>query len=191
MARLPHALRRAPRARAALLLALLAGCGYRFATTGGALPGGARSLYVPLFKNLSPEPGVDAWFTEALREELDRAGQGGGEASDAVALGEVIEVLDGPSIAVTTKAIEAARLAGVRVVATLPRGGRRPEEIDLRGPVAFVFGGEGYGLASDVVEAADERVTIPMQAPVESLNVAVAAALLVYEAARQRHGARG
>ena len=48
------------------------------------------------------------------------------------------------------------------------------------------MGGEGTGLAADILEAADLRVRIPMRARVESLNVAVAAALLVYEAARQR-----
>jgi TrmH family RNA methyltransferase len=40
-----------------------------------------------------------------------------------------------------------------------------------------------------VVEAADERLTIPMRAPVESLNVAISAALVLYEAARQRDAA--
>jgi TrmH family RNA methyltransferase len=49
-----------------------------------------------------------------------------------------------------------------------------------------VIGGEGPGLPPAVVAGADERVTIPMRQPVESLNTAVAAALLVYEAWRQR-----
>jgi RNA methyltransferase, TrmH family len=82
--------------------------------------------------------------------------------------------------------LAAARGRGVRVVATLPKGGQRPHELDLSSPTALVFGGEGPGLSGAVLAAADARVSIPMQAPVESLNVAVAAALLVYEAARQR-----
>jgi len=49
-----------------------------------------------------------------------------------------------------------------------------------------VLGGEGPGLSEAVLEVTDARVSIPMRPPVESLNVAVAAALLVYEAARQR-----
>ncbi|RPJ77125.1 MAG: RNA methyltransferase [Acidobacteria bacterium] len=85
-------------------------------------------------------------------------------------------------------AVEGVRRAGLRVAATLPRGGRAPDGVDLRQPVALLLGGEGPGLPADVVAAADDRVTIPMQPPVESLNVAVAAALLVYEAARQRRG---
>jgi len=83
-------------------------------------------------------------------------------------------------------ALAGARARGIRVVATIPKGGQRPETIDLRQPTALLFGGEGPGLADSILDAADVRASIPMQAPVESLNVAVAVALLVYEAARQR-----
>lgn len=85
-----------------------------------------------------------------------------------------------------TDAIADAKRHGCRVIAAAPRGGRSPFDIDLTGPVAILIGGEGRGLAPALVDAADERVTIPMQAPVESLNAAVTAALLVYEARRQR-----
>lgn len=79
-----------------------------------------------------------------------------------------------------------ARRRGCRIVAAVPRGGRAPDAIALDGPVVILVGGEGQGLAPDLIAAADERVTIPMAAPVESLNAAVGAALLVYEARRQR-----
>ncbi|HEY3380500.1 MAG TPA: RNA methyltransferase [Vicinamibacterales bacterium] len=82
--------------------------------------------------------------------------------------------------------IGAIRAADIRLLATIPRGGRSPDAVDLRVPLAFLLGGEGPGLASAVIDAADDGVSIPMQHPVESLNVAVAAALLVYAAARQR-----
>ena len=49
------------------------------------------------------------------------------------------------------------------------------------------IGGEGSGLPEALIESADERVTIPMDAGVESLNAAMTAALVVYEARRQRH----
>ena len=84
--------------------------------------------------------------------------------------------------------LSAARATGVRLLATVPRNGRPMFEADLRGPIALLLGGEGPGLPANLVEAADERVSIPMREPVESLNVAVAAALLVYEAGRQRAG---
>ena len=84
-------------------------------------------------------------------------------------------------------AMAEARRHGCRVMATVPRGGRSPFDIDLRGASAVLVGGEGPGLAPELVESADERITIPMQSPVESLNAAVAAAIIVYEAFRQRH----
>ena len=83
-------------------------------------------------------------------------------------------------------AIAEARRRGCRVIATVPRGGRSLYEIDLRGATALLVGGEGPGLDPSVVEQADERITIPMRSPVESLNAAVAAAIVVYEALRQR-----
>lgn len=96
-----------------------------------------------------------------------------------------------PVVAATpAQALTAARAAGLRLIATTPRGQRSLYEMDLRRPVAFLVGAEGAGLPSDVIEAADEIVRIPMREPVESLNVAVAAALLVYEASRQRDDTR-
>jgi RNA methyltransferase, TrmH family len=87
-------------------------------------------------------------------------------------------------------AISCARAAGLRVFATAARDGTRLADCDLRGPAAIMLGGEGSGLPPDLLSAADERVTIPMQPPVESLNVAITAALVLYEASRQREGDR-
>ena len=78
------------------------------------------------------------------------------------------------------------RRNGCRVIATVPRGGRSLYEVDLTDKIATLIGGEGQGLTPALVDAADERVSIPMAAPVESLNAAVTAGLIVYEARRQR-----
>ncbi len=83
-------------------------------------------------------------------------------------------------------AVSHARAAGLRVMATTARGGTALPACDLRPGCAILLGGEGSGLPAAIVEASDERIMIPMQAPVESLNVAIAAALVLYEAARQR-----
>jgi TrmH family RNA methyltransferase len=85
-----------------------------------------------------------------------------------------------------TPLVTALTEAGVKVVATVPRGGEDMYHVDLRRPVAFLLGGEGAGLPDAALSAAVERVSIAMTPPVESLNAAVAAALLVYEARRQR-----
>ena len=84
------------------------------------------------------------------------------------------------------RAVADARRHGCRIVATVPRAGRSLFDVAYTGPVAVLIGGEGPGLPPAVIDAADERVTIPMQTPVESLNAAVTAALIVYEARRQR-----
>lgn len=81
------------------------------------------------------------------------------------------------------------RSAGVRIYASLPRGGTPLADCDLRGPSAILVGGEGAGLPKPLFDAADDRVTVPMKPPVESLNVAIATALVLYEASRQRQPA--
>ena len=76
--------------------------------------------------------------------------------------------------------------AGLRTIAAVPRDGRAPDHIDWTGSVGLMIGGEGPGLSDSLIERCDARVTIPMSPPVESLNVAVAAAILIYAARRQR-----
>jgi TrmH family RNA methyltransferase len=78
------------------------------------------------------------------------------------------------------------RQAGMRTVASVARGGADPDGLDWKGRVGLWIGGEGPGLADTLVERCDARVTIPMAPQVESLNAAVAGALLVYAARRQR-----
>ncbi len=60
------------------------------------------------------------------------------------------------------------------------------DEPDYTGPVGFLVGNEGKGLSPQAAGLADAYVRIPMEGSVESLNAAVAAALLMYEANRQR-----
>jgi TrmH family RNA methyltransferase len=80
---------------------------------------------------------------------------------------------------------------GVRLVATATDGDCRYDEVDLRGPVAVVVGAEGSGLPAAVRARAAARLRVPLRPPVESLNVGVAAALVLFEAARQRGFAAG
>jgi TrmH family RNA methyltransferase len=81
-----------------------------------------------------------------------------------------------------------AKARGLRVLATVPRGGTSLCRSDLRRPSAILLGGEGAGLPDALLELADERLSISMREPIESLNVAIAAAIVMYEAARQRRG---
>jgi TrmH family RNA methyltransferase len=84
------------------------------------------------------------------------------------------------------EAVADARRHGCRVFAASPRGGRSVFETPLTGAAAVLVGGEGRGLTASLVAGVDERIAIPMQAPVESLNVAVSTALIAFEARRQR-----
>jgi TrmH family RNA methyltransferase len=79
-----------------------------------------------------------------------------------------------------------ARAAGLRVVATCPADGQDLHAIDLTQPVFLLLGGEGPGLPDELLAQADHRLRIPLRAPVESLNVAVAAGIILFEARRQR-----
>jgi RNA methyltransferase, TrmH family len=72
------------------------------------------------------------------------------------------------------------------VVAMEPRAEASLYDLDLKGPVAWVFGNEGAGLSEGARRLATHRVRIPMPGPAESLNVAAAAAICLFEQMRQR-----
>ncbi|MGH9753428.1 MAG: TrmH family RNA methyltransferase [Blastocatellia bacterium] len=79
-----------------------------------------------------------------------------------------------------------ARAAKLRMVATTAGGETLYSDYDWRGPTMVVFGNEARGVGRELLERCDERLRIPLRAPVESLNVAAAAAAILFEAARQR-----
>jgi TrmH family RNA methyltransferase len=80
--------------------------------------------------------------------------------------------------------------AGVKIWTTAVHGAQAADRIDLAAPVAIMIGNEGNGVPEALAQQADGAVTIPCPGPVESLNAAVAASLLLYEASRQRRSAR-
>lgn len=76
--------------------------------------------------------------------------------------------------------------SGRRLIGTAARGGARYDEADLAHPCALVVGNEARGLDAAVQERLDVLVSIPMAAAAESLNVAMATTVVLFEAARQR-----
>ncbi len=78
------------------------------------------------------------------------------------------------------------RARGVRSVATTPAAERLHTDTDLRGPLAIVMGSEQYGLSDDWLHGADALARIPMAGQADSLNVAMAAIITLFEAVRQR-----
>lgn len=75
---------------------------------------------------------------------------------------------------------------GIRVLAATPSAKEEYTRQDLRGPLAIVVGTEAEGLSEFWLSQADMRVKIPMMGKVNSLNVSVSTALIIYEALRQR-----
>lgn len=78
------------------------------------------------------------------------------------------------------------RLLNIRLIGTSSHEGSALPETDLRGGVAIVIGNEGAGLPKPVITRLDALLTIPHSSHVESLNAAMAASLILYEASRQR-----
>ena len=83
-------------------------------------------------------------------------------------------------------AIALLRKRGLQLLASTVDGGEPALSIDFDRPTALFIGNEGAGLSPTLIAAADFRITIPCPGPVESLNAAVAASVLLYEASRQR-----
>ncbi|KAI9131274.1 RNA methyltransferase [Acaryochloris sp. CCMEE 5410] len=77
---------------------------------------------------------------------------------------------------------------GMQLVATVPHASQTFWQVDYRQPTLILIGNEGAGLSQPVLDLADHQVNIPIAQGVESLNAAIAAALLLYEVRRQRDG---
>ncbi|MCE7983573.1 MAG: RNA methyltransferase [Caldilinea sp. CFX5] len=88
----------------------------------------------------------------------------------------------------TAEAIVWCRRWGVRTLAATPQAARLYTEADMQHSVAIVVGTEQYGLSESWLTAADEQIKLPMFGTANSLNVAVAGTLLLYEVVRQRTG---
>jgi TrmH family RNA methyltransferase len=74
--------------------------------------------------------------------------------------------------------------AGLQVLATTVDGEVNLDEADLSGPTAWLFGPEAHGLPTELAKMATHRVHIPMPGTAESLNVASAASICLYQSAR-------
>ncbi len=89
------------------------------------------------------------------------------------------------SVRNTLKTLQAE---GFQVVAATEKSRRLLYEADLRKPTVIVMGAEDTGISKEVLKMCDERLAIPMIGHIESLNVSAAAAVMLFEAVRQRIG---
>jgi TrmH family RNA methyltransferase len=92
----------------------------------------------------------------------------------------------------TVAVIDRLRGTGLQVLATTLDGEVSLDDVQpmLTAPTAWLFGPEAHGLAEDVAMRADHRIAIPMSGAVDSLNVAAAAAICLYQSAREQRRAR-
>jgi len=88
----------------------------------------------------------------------------------------------------TPDALDWLEAQGIALVATTPDTEVEHTDIDYTGPVAVAVGSEKYGLTDEVLTRATHRIRIPMVGRANSLNVATSAAIVLYEAVRQRRG---
>ena len=88
----------------------------------------------------------------------------------------------------TTEALKWLADNGIALAATTPDTNLDYTDVDYTGPIAIAVGAEKYGLTDEILAAAAYRIRIPMAGRANSLNVATSAAVVIYEAVRQRRG---
>lgn len=86
-----------------------------------------------------------------------------------------------------TDVIKYLKNSGIKVVAASERSSQLYTATDYTGPIAIVMGAEDTGVSTENLRLVDEMVKIPQYGTIGSLNVSVAAGILIYEAIRQRH----
>ncbi len=87
----------------------------------------------------------------------------------------------------TQKLVEFKQKYGMRIIAAHPGGNSQLSSTDLKRGIVLVFGNEGFGLSERILNVADCAVSIPMRNSTDSLNIASAVAVFLYEASRQRN----
>ena len=109
-------------------------------------------------------------------------------ATVAKASAGAVEYMKVARVTNINNAIQELKERGVWVFGTAAEGSIPMYKVDLTGPAAIVIGNEGDGMSPLVRKNCDVMVSIPMQGRISSLNASAAAAILLYEAVRQRLG---
>jgi 23S rRNA (guanosine2251-2'-O)-methyltransferase len=84
------------------------------------------------------------------------------------------------------RAVQYLKESGLKVITAAERSGTIISEADLKGPAVVIMGSEDKGISRELTAIADEQIRIPMKGSISSLNVSVAAGIILYEIARQR-----
>jgi 23S rRNA (guanosine2251-2'-O)-methyltransferase len=84
------------------------------------------------------------------------------------------------------RAIEYLKESGLKVICAGEKSGQIASETELKGPSVLILGSEDKGISRELLALADHQIRIPMTGQIGSLNVSVAAGILMYEMVRQR-----
>lgn len=84
------------------------------------------------------------------------------------------------------RSVELLKDSGLRVICTAERAGSPAWESDLKGPLVVILGSEDKGISRELNSLSDQAIKIPMKGEISSLNVSVAAGIILYEINRQR-----
>lgn len=132
------------------LIFLLAGCGYRFVVPNA--PAGLKSVAVPVFQNHTTEPQVDALCTQSLREQYQRAGVLGGDASDGTVEGTIVSVSSVPFVAAPDRGAFPTYRLSASVQLTMKKGAQTQRSVTVSGT-------EEYPSGADVLLTEANRAT--------------------------------
>lgn len=137
--------------RLALVMLVSTACGYRVVAPVSELPGGLSSVHVPVFTNQTSEPGAEAFFTQALRENYLRAGRLGGAEAPGRIEGVLLSVASFPLMTPSPGRLPNYRFQAT-VKLTLVKNGVALNTVQ-------VTGGEDYPPGADVLSSETNRGT--------------------------------
>lgn len=115
----------------------------------------------------------------------EQAGVSSHVARSSVGAVNYLRITQAESLA---EAVRTLQKQGIEIVAASEKGSLAPSEVDLSGRLGILIGNEGGGIAPDLLALSTTHCAIPQSGHVDSLNAAVAAGILCYEANRQRRG---
>lgn len=103
---------------------LLSACGYRFTAPNASLPAGLTAVQVPMFENKTADPSIELVFTQAARDQLQRAGRLGGDTAEGTLRGTVLTISGGPFMSAPTLGRQPGMRVTVGVLFVLEKQGR-------------------------------------------------------------------
>lgn len=128
-----------------VLALLVSGCGYRFTAGGAGLPEGVKKVCAPVFVNRTAEPGIELFFTDALRQRLTHLGAHSETGCDARITGEIINIWGAQGVPVPERAIQGSYRVFGALRLRLLQGERLLTETEVQGFEDYSPGVEAEG----------------------------------------------